>query len=428
MSRRRKKAAAAKPKRRAAAARRAAAPSARKSVIITFKRKDQRADRRTDKLELFAESVSAHVHFTNAAALARGASLAPMGGDEIRGFEVNEYEAPILAAALTATEIAALRRNPNVESVEDDGFCYALPVLAPENFVFEAQPPSSAETVPAGVRQIKAPAAWDCSRGKAIKVAVLDTGIDATHPDLVAHYRGGISFVDDETSPMDFNGHGTHCAGTIGAAINGSGVVGVAPAAYLYAVKILSRVGEGQWSWLIAGLDWCIQHGVRICSMSLGGASAPVALQTMCDLAWSRGLLLVAAAGNNGGAVGVPAKYDSVIAVSAIDSVNVIAGFSSRGREVELCAPGVDVLSTLPGGGHSRMSGTSMACPHVSGAAALAWGAHRYADNITIRRLLATTADNLGNPGRDSLYGFGRVDAGQAASALKPPKAVTGLP
>jgi subtilisin len=339
-------------------------------------------------------------------------------------------------ASLTDEEINALRGNENVEAVEDDAPCYALGASqGKEKFVIEGQPSPQAETVPAGVAQIKAPLAWDSSRGKAIKVAVLDTGIDGTHPDLAPNYKGGISFVPDETSPMDHNSHGTHCAGTIAAAINDVGVVGVAPAAYLYAVKVLNRSGSGQFSWIIAGIDWCITNGIKIISMSLGGSAAPAALETMCNTAWSKGLLLVAAAGNSGHtptgtptSVGFPARYASVIAVSAIDSGNVIADFSSAGPEVELCAPGADVLSTIPGGGYGTKSGTSMACPHVSGAAALAWGGHRYTDNITIRRLLAWTSDNLGIPDRDPLFGYGRVDAEQVATELTVPPPIPGIP
>jgi subtilisin len=285
----------------------------------------------------------------------------------------------MVAASLTDAEISTLRGNANVAAVEDDAPCYVLGASqGPGHLVIEDQPLPQAETVPAGVTQIKASAAWDASRGKAIKVAVLGTGIDSTHPDLAPNYKGGISFVPSETSPMDFNGQGTHCAGTTAAALNNVGVVGVAPAAYLYAVKVLDRSGSGQFSWIIAGIDWCITDGIKIINMSLGGASTLAVLEMICNLAWSKGLLLVAPAGHAGPpmggstSVGFPAKYATVIAVSAIDSSSVITNFSSTGPEVELCAPGVNVLSTVLGGGYSTMSGTRMACSHVSGAAALA--------------------------------------------------------
>jgi subtilisin len=408
------------------------AQEARRSVIITFKPKDQRSDRATDKLDIVRGAITSEVsYFLDAQTMPRGFALPPALPAEMIGYDVNEYEAPIVLASLTDADIEALRSNENVAVVEEDLPCYALderPSRLLEGLVFEGQPSPLAETVPYGISALKAPAAWECSQGKAIKVAVLDSGIDGTHPDLADNYKGEISFVPDESNPTDYNSHGTHCAGTIAARINGVGVVGVAPAAYLYAVKVLSRTGSGQFSWIIAGIDWCIKNGIRIVSMSLGGDSAPSALEAMCNAAWSKGLLLVAAAGNNGGAVGFPASYGSVVAVSAIDSSNIIASFSSRGPKVELCAPGVNVLSTIPGGGYGTKNGTSMACPHVSGAAALAWGGHRYANNITIRRLLAATADNLGIPGRNPLYGYGRVDAEQAACELTEPPLVPGIP
>jgi subtilisin len=215
--------------------------------------------------------------------------------------------------------------------------------------------------------------------------------------------------------------------------MNGAGVVGVAPQASLYAAKVLDKNGSGQFSWVIAGIDWCIQHRMHIISMSLGGGSAPTALETICNTAWSKGVLIVAAAGNSQGGnpvppaasnVGYPGKYRNVIAVSAIDSTNVIAPFSSRGPEVDLCAPGVNILSTIPNGQYGTMSGTSMACPHVSGVAALTWGAHRFSNNEQIWNLLASTVDNIGVPGWDLLYGYGRVNADAASGALLPPPAI----
>jgi subtilisin len=405
----------------------------RKSMIITFKPKEKRPDKKLDKLEIVRGALAqdAVPHFLDAATLPIGAGR-PVLDDDAVGYDVNQYEAPIVSAKLLDSEIAALRKNGNVTLVEDDAPCYAIGG-ALQHLQFENQPSVLAETIPVGVAQIMAPAAWGNSQGKGIRVGVVDTGIDFNHPDLKTNYAGGMSFVPGAPTPMDDQGHGTHCAGTIAAAINGAGVVGVAPQASLYAAKVLDLNGSGQFSWVIAGIDWCIQNRMHIISMSLGGSSAPTALQTICNVAWSKGVLLVAAAGNAQGGqpvppattnVGFPAKYKNVIAVSAIDSSNVITSFSSRGAEVDLCAPGLNVLSTAPGGGYATKSGTSMACPHVAGAAALIWGAHRFSKNEQIWNLLASTVDNLGIPGWDLLYGYGRVNANGASGALVPPPTV----
>jgi len=352
------------------AERRSVTTTGRRSVIVTFKPKDQRPDRATDKVDIVRSVLTQGVqpHFLNAMTLSIGAARPPLE-PHLVGYDVNQYEVPIVTAQLTDGEITALQQNDNVAMVEDDAPCYALggpfAHLAVEN-----QPSPLAETIPDGVQQVNAPQAWGYSQGKGIRVAVVDTGIDFTHPDLRPNYVGGTSFVPGAATPMDDQGHGTHCAGTIAAAVDGSNVVGVAPQASLYAVKVLDQNGSGQFSWIIAGIDWCIQNGIHVVSMSLGGSSAPTALETMCNTAWDKGLLLVAAAGGSQrqdpvppavSNVGYPAKYRNVIAVSAIDSANVIAPFSSCGPEVDVCAPGVRVLSDKLGGGTTTMSGTSMA-------------------------------------------------------------------
>jgi subtilisin len=398
--------------------------SARKPVIVTFKRKDLRKDKSADKRDIIAsvapETEDMNIYdVSDAAEFTIGAPGIPGGiPSEMMGYDINLYEAPIVSLTLSEAEIRALKSNPNVAAVEDDGLCYAL---AFGNLVFEGQPSPAAETVPVGVQQIKSPSAWGCSRGKGVRVAVLDTGIDWNHPDLRPNVRGAVSFVPGETA-MDGNSHGTHCAGTIAAAINGAGVVGVAPEASLYAVKVLSNGGSGNWSWLIAGINWCIQNKMHVGSMSLGGPSAPTALEAICNAAFNAGILLVAAAGNDGpnNPVNVPGRYKNVVAVSAIDGNNAIAPFSCRGPEIEICAPGVQVLSTVPGGGYGNKSGTSMACPHVAGAAAVIWGAHRFANNVAIWNLLGSTADNFGPPGWDPAYGYGRVDVDQGAMQFVP--------
>jgi subtilisin len=407
----------------------------RRSVIITFKPKDQRPDRTTDKVDIVRSALTQGVqpHFFDAMTLPMGAAQPPLE-PALVGYDVNQYEVPIVTAQLAEGEINALRQNDNVAMVEDDAPCYALEGYALEgafgHLAVENQPSPLAETIPAGVQQVNAPQAWGFSQGKGIRVAVVDTGIDFKHPDLQPNYVGGVSFVPGAATPMDDQGHGTHCAGTIAAAIEGANVVGVAPQASLYAVKVLDQNGSGQFSWIIAGIDWCIQNGIHIISMSLGAPSAPAAVKTMCDAAWNRGLLLVAAAGNDGlrnpvppaaSNVGAPAQYQNVIAVSAIDSANGIAAFSSRGPEIDVCAPGVTVLSDKLGGGTTVMNGTSMACPHVAGVAALAWASHRFSTNEEIWNLLAFTVDNLGLPGWDPFFGYGRVNALAAAATMVPP-------
>ena len=386
----------------------------RRPVIVTFKPKDKRSTD-LDKREIAGKAIKSEVQFFSAAEIGRGPNPVRSGIDpETLGYDVNRYGAPILMASLTNAEIDALKNHKDVVSVEDDGTMYALQF----GHTVEGTPEVLSETIPTGVNQIKAPQGWGASQGLAIKVFILDTGIDSDHPDLVTNLKAGQSFVPTESTTEDYHGHGTHCAGTVAAAINGLGVIGVAPYAYLHPVKVLSSTGSGNWSWLIAGIDWVMEKkGIRIISMSLGG-TAPAAVKTICDGAEADGILLIAAAGNSGpgdNTVLDPARYDSVVAVSAIDSSDVIASFSSRGPQVELAAPGVNVLSSIPGGGNGFKSGTSMAAPHVSGAAAMAWGSHRTVNNRQIRRLLQVTAFNLGAPGRDGLYGFGRVDAQTAA-------------
>jgi subtilisin len=403
--------------------------SERKSVIITFKPKDQRPDQQTDKLQIVRNVLATGTRalFFDAATLAMGAGRQATD-EHVIGYDVNRYEAPIVSAQLTESEILALRRNGNVAKVEVDTACYAAG-YGPYKHLQACEPwPVTTETIPDGVNQVKAPLAWGTSKGKGIRVAVLDTGIDFEHQDLKDNYVSGVSFVKDVSSPMDDHCHGTHCAGTIAAAMNGAGVIGVAPEASLYAVKVLDKNASGLFSWSIAGIDWCMRNNIQVISMSLGNPSVPEAVELICNAAWSQGLLIVAGAGNQAGNpvppqlsnVDYPARYKNVVAVSSIDSDDVIAANSGRGPEVDLCAPGVDILSTLPKGQYGRMSGTSVACPHVSGVAALAWGAHPSANNEQIWNLIASTADDLGISGPDSKYGYGRVNAHAASSASFP--------
>lgn len=433
--------------------------ASRRSVIITFKPKDKRPNQSQDKLDILSQVVDSEVNFLNPGNMTETHASVPANAKpETIGYDIDEFETPIVMASLTDREIEAVKKNENVAAVEEDGTMETLgsetgserskedgkglrskgaeqqQQQASASSVFtplDQQGAPQTETIPPGVSLIKAPAAWDCSRGKEIKVALLDAGLDNTHPDLSPNYKGGISFIPGEPNPGIAAPPSTHLAGIIAAALNGSGVVGVAPAASLYSVKVVAANGGGSVSTIIAGIQWCIRNKMDVLCLAFGSTTPFPSLEGVCNLAWSRGLLLVAGAGLSGpGAdnVAFPARYNSVIAVSSIDDASLIAPFSSRGPKVELCAPGVNVLSTVNGGGFEKMSGPARACAHVCGAAALAWGAHRFADNVTIRRLLASTADELGTPGRDPLYGFGRVNAEKAACERTLPPAIPGLP
>ena len=403
----------------------------RTPVIVTFKEKVEP--------NVILETAEAEGMAYTYASTMRVTDFTPDVEPEARGIVFETVNA--ISASLNEKAISKLKENPEIENVEPDTEIYAFdermyidpaaPTLVRpplDRIVYPIFPIRCGYTdkTPWGVNRIDAERAWEVTQGKGIKVAVADTGIDYRHQDLRPNYKGGVSFVPTETSPMDYNSHGTHVAGTIAAARNCVGVVGVAPSAYLYAVKVLGAGGGGRWSFLLAGIEWCIRHRMDIVNMSLGASSAPTVMERVMDAAYKRGIILVAAAGNcRGGPVSYPARYRSVIAVSAIDSSNNWATFSCKGPEVELCAPGVNIDSTLPGNKYGTKSGTSMAAPHVTGTAALAISSHRYAINHAgpqiIRRLLQKTADNLGVPGRDPLFGFGVVDAEQTAFERRVP-------
>ena len=332
---------------------------------------------------------------------------------------------PACAATLPAAALAALQRHPQVLRVEADRQVYAVGPGASKKPEKPGggggkppkDPPQPDQVLPWGVDRIDAEAARPAA-GAGVKVAVLDTGIDKDHPDLAV--AGGVRLIRGKPSKWDDDeGHGTHVAGTIAALDNNIGVVGVAPSVELYAVKALDSTGSGWVSDIIAGIEWSVVNEMDVVSMSLGLASDVQAFGDACDAASDAGIVLVAAAGNEGAPVLFPAAYGSVIAVVATAADDVRPWWSNYGPEVELAAPGVDIYSTTRGGGYGYSSGTSMACPHVTGVVALILGEAPGAPPLAVRVLLQDTADDLGPAGDDPEYGGGLVDAEEAVAGTQ---------
>ena len=252
-----------------------------------------------------------------------------------------------------------------------------------------------AQETPWGINRVKAPAAWGTTRGKGVKLVVIDTGIDMTHPELSGILKGGWNAISTAATFNDDNGHGTHCSGTIAAKDDDAGVVGVAPQIDLYGVKVLDENGSGTFDDVIAGMLWAVENKMEVASMSLGANSGNQALADAVEAMRKGGVILIAAAGNSGGSVGYPAAYPGAIAVAASDSKDKLASFSSRGPSVAVIAPGVGVKSTYMGGDYDTLSGTSMATPHVAGVAALYVATHKGATPEQARAALSAASTKL---------------------------------
>lgn len=291
----------------------------------------------------------------------------------------------------------------------------------------------SSQVVPWGISKIRAPEVYsNGNKGTGIKVCIIDTGVDYNHPDLKDNYKGGWDFITNTPDANDGYGHGTHVAGTVAAGDNDIGVIGVAPEAFIYSYRVLDSNGSGSYSDIVAAIQRAINEKMQIVSMSLGGSGYSQALKDICDAAKKAGIVVIAAAGNADGdgsqdTVGYPAKFASVIAVASTDVNDNRSSFSSCGSEVEVAAPGSNILSTVPTSGttisdpigYKNLNGTSMATPHVSGAVALMLKANPSLTPDSVRDILGKTSDDLGAPGKDVFFGRGRIDA-KAAVDVNP--------
>lgn len=345
---------------------------------------------------------------------AKEATIKKFGGVKIKNLNLINAKAVLLSQKAEAE----LSRDASVLRVDDDVVVEALEAGAKGKFAGQTSSPQPAQVLPWGIERVGASAVWSTTVGDPIRVGIVDTGIDLSHPDLSVNIKGGYNAIISGKSANDDNGHGTHVAGIIAAVNNSIGVVGMAPAADLYAIKVLNRNGSGWLSDIIEGIDWAIANRIQVINMSLGTSSDVQSFHDAIIRAAQAGIVQVAAAGNNGGAVIYPAAYPEVIAVSATDNTNTLATWSSRGQQVDLAAPGVSIFSTYKGQTYATLSGTSMASPHVAGAAALLLSVPSKCDlnldgvctSAEVQARLESTATDLGAVGKDSLYGSGLLN------------------
>jgi subtilisin len=353
-----------------------------------------------------------------------------------------------LPAAGADQALAALLNNPLVEGVFDDSVSVADGAIC-----IDPAPSPVPESYPWGLQKIDVPAVQPQWQGAGVMVAIVDTGIDVSHPELSPRIVGGYNALAGGGLYADDNGHGTHMAGIIAAAFNSLGIIGVAPQATFAAVKVLDQYGAGYLSDLINGLQWIYGYNngiplVKLVNMSLGFSTDSPPLQQATQSLYNSGVIMVASAGNRcaqspsqdegggdncqGGlaltcdpsqtAVKYPAAYPWVLAVTATDYYDQVATYSVSGPQVDVAAPGgskatgMRILSTTTGGGYGEGSGTSQAAAHVTGAVALALQIQPGLSFTQVRSVLQTTAKNLGYP--QEQQGAGRINVKKMVQAL----------
>lgn len=270
-------------------------------------------------------------------------------------------------------------------------------------------------------------------KGEGVTVAILDTGVDKSHPDLAGQLVAiEKDYTGSPVGPADRQSHGTHVGGIVGSAENNVGMIGSAPKSKLMRVKVLSDGGSGASTWIAAGIRFAADSGADIISMSLGGPSPDSATRGAIQYAAAKGCWIVAAAGNEGrNTVNYPGAYEEVLCVAATDKNNNRAGFSSTNSQVDVAAPGVAILSSVPGNKYAAYSGTSMATPYVAGCLALVRGELKrlglpIPNQLDLIKLVKETSTDLGAPGVDPDTGAGLINTAKLIEKLtagvQPPK------
>lgn len=265
------------------------------------------------------------------------------------------------------------------------------------------------------IEKVQGPQCWEETKaGEGTTIAIIDTGIDYNHVDLADNFGDlkGRNVIADDDDPMDDNDHGTHCAGIADGTGRGR-IRGVASKARLYAVKVLEANGSGTLEGVVAGIEWSVENGADVLSMSLGTAQYSDILDDACKAAYEAGRVVVAAAGNEIIGPSYPAYNKTVISVAATDRDDKAPLWSNKDNHLSIACPGTDILSCMPGDRYQKASGTSMACPHAAGGAAVYLSEHPGAGPDEARAALEGTARKLGHR---LIYGKGLMQAYDAVT------------
>jgi len=322
--------------------------------------------------------------------------------------QLNTHIIELPAGADEVAVMRELRKNRALKYVELDMAVTAAATVSDPSY-------GSSWELP----KIQAPSAWDSANGSGVTIAVLDTGIDSTHPDLAPNLVPGWNVYDNNADTTDVNGHGTWVAGVAAmVANNAKGSAGVAWGAKIMPVRIADANAYAYWSTVAQGIYWAADHGAKVVNISYNGVSGSSTVQSAAQYLRSKGGVVVVAAGNSGGLESIAAN-DALLSVAATDQNDARASFSSYGAYVDLAAPGVSVYTTTVGGGYANASGTSFASPVVAATAALMLSANSKLTPVDVDSILKATALDLGTAGFDQYYGAGRVDAAKAVAGAK---------
>ncbi|WP_421829363.1 S8 family peptidase [Larkinella sp.] len=300
-------------------------------------------------------------------------------------------------------------------------------LLIPPRFIIKNVVVSLSEVIDWGLRLVGIPDIWTVTQGENIKVCVLDTGVDYSHPDLKDAIEDVADFTGSLSGPFDINGHGTHCCGIIAARRNNAGMVGVAPQSRIYSGKVLGDSGIGEVENIIKGIKWGLKKGADVFSLSLGTFEDDPELKAVIQDIFNDGKIIVAAAGNESRSnfINFPARYEECIAVGSINKLRLRSANSNRSSDLDIVAPGEDIYSTYLGKSYAVLSGTSMATPFVAGVCALILSKHRTSgggtpinNNRDMLAHLAKTAIDLGRAGVDSDFGNGLIHIEKGVRSL----------